>query len=652
MLNHTSDAISTSVNLQSKADTRHKVDQMAKPNYRPDIDGLRAIAVLSVVLYHAAPGRLPAGFIGVDIFFVISGFLISSILIKSLRNDRFSLIDFYSRRIKRIFPALLVVLTSCLGICFLLLTDNELKELSKHIAAGAGFVTNIVLWTESGYFDQSADFKPMLHLWSLGIEEQFYILWPLLLWMAWRLRCGVIALTTMLAVISFVLNVWQIQADAEATFYLPFTRFWELLIGALLAASMLRTDAPVIGRPQATFTSAVGVALIAASFLLIDKSRAFPGWWALLPTTGSALLILAGPQSWINRVVLSNRLLVWFGLISFPLYLWHWPLLSFLRIFEGTEIAQWKRVAVIAVAIVLAWLTHELVEKSVRYRRSGWITLGLTIAMASIGLVGVAGYFSNGFQGRTMAPRVVNAGEIDHLPFFEHIRANYFSCTETEIAKTAGVWNGYVRCFQSQSGQHHDIVLLGDSHAEHLFPGLAAQMPRSNLVFYGSGGLPFHDNANFNRIFETLLTDSHIKRVIVSANWFENLQAFPAHEWQEKLTKTIKLLTNSGKKVYLIEDVPRFSFSPSRCKYVGRFGSSNLCGEADQHFSSTYMSSFHSLASSNPDLSIIQIHPLFCGHGQCTMALHGNLYYRDDNHLNVSGSNFVAGSIVTQMEGK
>jgi len=652
MLNHISEAISNPIGLESKLGGLHKAGQMDNPKYRPDIDGLRAIAVLSVILYHAAPGRLPAGFIGVDIFFVISGFLISSIVIKSLHNDRFSLINFYSRRIKRIFPALLVVLTACLGICFFLLTDNELKELSKHIAAGAGFVTNIVLWTESGYFDQSANFKPMLHLWSLGIEEQFYILWPLLLWMAWRLIGGVIALTAMFVVISFVLNVWQIQTDAAATFYLPFTRFWELLIGAFLAASMLRTGAPVMGRPQAAVTSAIGMALLVAAFLLIDKSRAFPGWWALLPTTGSALLIWAGPQAWINKAVLSNRVLVWFGLISFPLYLWHWPLLSFQRIVEGTEIAQWKRVAVIAVAIVLAWLTYELVEKSVRYRRSGWITLGLTVAMACMGLVGVAGYFSDGFQGRTFAPRVVNAGDIDHLPFFEHIRSNYFSCTESEIAKNAGVWNGYVRCFQSHSSPHHDIVLLGDSHAEHLFPGLAAQMPQSNLVFYGSGGLPFHSNANFNRIFETLLTNSHVKRVIISANWFENLRAYPAHEWQEKLTQTIKSLTNTGKKVYLIEDVPRFSFIPSRCKYVGRFGSSNLCVEADQHYSSTYMPSFHSLASSNPDLSIIQIYPLFCGLEQCSMALDGNLYYRDDNHLNVSGSNFVAVSIVTKMEGK
>ena len=649
----TSDTIRTTLGLESMAGALPEAVQPDHPKYRPDIDGLRAIAVLSVVVFHAAPGRLPAGFIGVDIFFVISGFLISSILIKGLQNDCFSLIDFYARRIKRIFPALLVVLTACLGIGYFLLTDDELKELAKHIAAGAGFVSNIVLWTESGYFDQSADFKPLLHLWSLGIEEQFYILWPVLLWLAWRLRDGVFALTAMFAVLSFALNAWQIHTDAVATFYLPFTRFWELLIGALLAASTLRTGVPVIAhRPQAAIASATGMALLGASFLLVDKSHAFPGWRALLPTIGTALMIWAGPQAWLNRAVLSNRVLVWFGLISFPLYLWHWPLLSFLRIVEGTEIAQWKRAAAVAVAIVLAWLTYELVEKSVRHRRNGWIAIALAGLMASIGLVGAAGYFSDGFQGRTLAPRVMNTGDIGHHPFFAHIGSNYFPCTPSDIADTAGDWNGYVRCFQSQSSADHDVVLLGDSHAEHLFPGLAARMPGSNVVFYGKGGLPFHSNADFNRIFEILLADTHVKRVIISANWAERLRTYPEREWQEQLAQTIKSLTIAGKKVYLIVDVPRFSFSPSRCKYVGRFGSSNLCVEADQQTDLTYIPAFQALARTNPDVSIIQISPLFCGHGQCTMALDGQLLYRDDNHLNVTGSKFLARSIVAQMEGK
>ena len=623
------------------------------PEYRPDIDGLRAIAVLSVVVFHAAPGRLPAGFIGVDIFFVISGFLISSILIRALQSDRFSLMDFYSRRIKRIFPALAVVLAACLGTGYFLLTDDELKELSKHIAAGAAFLSNIVLWNESGYFDQSADFKPLLHLWSLGIEEQFYLLWPVLLCLAWRLRRSLFVWIAVLAALSFSLNVWQIRTDAVATFYLPFTRFWELMIGALLAASALRTGAPLIGhRTQAAVASAVGMALLGASFLLVDKSRAFPGWWALLPTIGTALIIWAGPQAWLNRTVLSNRTLVWIGLISFPLYLWHWPLLSFLRIVEGTEIPQWKRAAAIAVAFVLAWLTYELVEKSVRHRRSGWITIGLAGLMACIGVVGAAGYYSDGFQGRTLVPRAVNAGDIGHLRFFEHIASNYFPCTPTDVADTAGDWNGHVRCFQSQSSTLHDVVLLGDSHAEHLFPGLARRMPGSNVVFYGKGGLPLLGNADFNRIFEVLLADTNVTRVLMSANWAEMSRKYPGGEGLDQLARTIKSLTRAGKKVYLVDDVPRFSFSPSRCKYVGRFGRSNLCVDRDRHTRSTYLSGFQALARTNPDVTLIQIHPLFCSDGQCAMALDGRLLYRDDNHLNVSGSELVASSIVAQMEGK
>jgi peptidoglycan/LPS O-acetylase OafA/YrhL len=208
---------------------------LTHPKYRPDIDGLRAIAVLSVVIFHAFPKSIKGGFIGVDIFFVISGFLISTIIMGSLERNSFSFIEFYSRRIKRIFPALLLVLIASFVFGWFALLADEYKQLGKHIAGGAGFVSNFVLWKESGYFDNDAETKPLLHLWSLGVEEQFYIVWPLLLWFAWKQRLNLLTVTMVVVAISFSLNVNTVQNDATAAFYSPQTRFWELLAGSILA---------------------------------------------------------------------------------------------------------------------------------------------------------------------------------------------------------------------------------------------------------------------------------------------------------------------------------------------------------------------------------------------------------------------------------
>src|SRR5262249_5222476 len=209
--------------------------RLSHPKYRPDIDGLRAIAVLSVVAFHAFPSWVTGGFIGVDVFFVISGFLISTIIFENLDRGTFSFAEFYARRIKRIFPALLLVLIASYAFGWFALLADEYKQLGKHIAAGAGFVSNIVSWNEAGYFDNSAETKPLLHLWSLGIEEQFYIVWPLLLWLAWKRKFNLLTITILVAVVSFYLNAKGIKEDAVATFYSPQTRFWELFCGSLLA---------------------------------------------------------------------------------------------------------------------------------------------------------------------------------------------------------------------------------------------------------------------------------------------------------------------------------------------------------------------------------------------------------------------------------
>lgn len=311
--------------------------------YRADIDGLRAIAVLAVVGFHAFPGRFKGGFIGVDIFFIISGFLISSILFSNLENDRFSFVEFYANRIKRIFPALIVVLSACFAFGWFVMFPDEYQQLGKHITAGSAFVSNFGFWQESGYFDTTSELKPLLHLWSLGIEEQFYIVWPLLLWLLWKKRFNLLILAVLITLVSFVYSVRTVLQDPVAAFYSPLSRCWELMIGSILAYQNLHQPLWIEGIAQRATSflggnglmraskgsntlkdvmAFCGMALIVWGFLFITKEKPFPGSWALFPALGTYLIVAAGPQAYFNRTILSRRLLVWVGLISYPLYLW------------------------------------------------------------------------------------------------------------------------------------------------------------------------------------------------------------------------------------------------------------------------------------------------------------------------------------------
>jgi len=373
--------------------------------YRSDIDGLRAIAVLAVVIFHGFPNFIGSGFIGVDIFFVISGYLISNIVLENLQNGTFSVVDFYSRRIKRIFPCLALVLITCLVFGWFALLADELNQLGKHTAAGASFISNLVLWSEAGYFDNSAETKPLLHLWSLGIEEQFYIIWPLLLWLTWRSKLSLLFIILIGATISFLLSVKGVQVDPIASFYSPQTRFWELMVGSLLAwLSAYSINTNVFNRKNlpsvrwlelvkkaSNISSTLGLLLLVYGFWKIEKSFSFPGQWALIPVFGTALILLGGPSAWVNRTILSSKLLVWVGLLSFPLYLWHWPIFSFGRIiYNETPSLEFRLIAVIC-SFLLAWLTLNIVEKPFRFgpMRN---KLKVTILCGCIVVIGLAGF--------------------------------------------------------------------------------------------------------------------------------------------------------------------------------------------------------------------------------------------------------------------
>ena len=345
--------------------------------YRADIDGLRAVAVIAVVLYHAFPKLVPGGFVGVDTFFVISGYLITGIIVGGLDGPKgFSFADFYVRRVRRIFPALILVLAATLAVGVTIFLPSELTSLARNALASAFFGANFVLLSEAGYFDLAAHLKPLLHLWSLGIEEQFYLAWPLALWLTPRKWRGVMIAVVMTA--SFALNVALVRAHPQATFYLPFTRAWELMAGALLVGVTVES-----GRLR-EIVGAIGV-ICGITFFTYSDRTVFPGWAALVPVLGAGLMIIAA-GSFFSRIVLAHPLAAAIGRISYPLYLWHWPLLVLPRTWLFRPLTTAESLAAISAAILLSWLTYRFIERPIRAGRMG----GAKTALAGMAAVAVA----------------------------------------------------------------------------------------------------------------------------------------------------------------------------------------------------------------------------------------------------------------------
>jgi peptidoglycan/LPS O-acetylase OafA/YrhL len=458
--------------------------------YRADIDGLRAVAVIAVLAFHAFPTLAQGGFVGVDVFFVISGYLISGIILTALEQERFSFADFYARRIRRIFPALAVVLAATYAIGWFVLFADDYKQLSRHIAAGVAFVSNFVLWDESGYFDDAGDTKPLQHLWSLGIEEQFYLAWPTLLYLAWRTRAHPLGAVALLLTSSFLLNVKEIRWDLVGTFYSPFTRLWELLMGAVVsAASVSQQGWPtrplqiieeiVSRRPYIREAgSAIGITLIAIAIGIIDGGRLFPGLWALLPTVGAFAIIAAGPATWISRNILAQKWLVWVGLISYPLYLWHWPLLSFARIVAGETPTVPVRIAAVVLSVILAALTYEVVEKPIRHGRRRRFTVPvLCTLMVAVLATAIGTYRAGG-----LFERPINRTDTAHfLQYYDYMHKNGIEAAYRRECDFMDWPTGHTRDSIDASctapGQRRTLLLWGDSFAQSVSLGIRSILP-------------------------------------------------------------------------------------------------------------------------------------------------------------------------------
>lgn len=571
--------------IQGHNEEVKKTDSLASHlSYRPDIDGLRAFAIISVVLYHAFPAYMRGGFIGVDIFFVISGYLISSIIFKGLESGNFSFLDFYKRRVNRIFPALIIVLLACYAVGWFTLMAAEFKFLGKHVLGGIGFIQNLVLYKESGYFDTSSELKILLHLWSLGVEEQFYILFPLAAWVLWRRRVLVLPILICMALISFGAGLYKLSVSPSAAFYMPQYRFWEILSGSLLAYFSVFGKS-VTGTAKGSlrfgnFLSVLGLVFLLASVVLIDKYKAFPGFWALMPVCGAVLMILAGPQAWLNSRLLASKPLVWIGLISYPLYLWHWPVITFIRIIGGDELNLVSGVFAVSASILLAYVTYRFLELPLRKisPRVPKASVLLAIGAALVVLGGVT-YVKNGFIDRFGLPSSLKEREgfaqyyENALPgwaysskhgLFEKYRfeCDFFDVNSYRAGNATMTPRQQIDASCYTPASNTKVMVWGDSHAQQFSYGLREALPQdisllqvassgceANLPGRATGGRKYCDRSNE---FALEVMRKEKPEVLVIAQ-------LEGHDSVNNLKELTRVATESGvKKVIVVGPVPRF----------------------------------------------------------------------------------------------
>ncbi len=647
--------------------------------YRSDIDGLRAIAVLAVVLYHFFPNQLPGGYVGVDVFFVISGYLITQIILGKLVTQQWSIADFYVRRIRRILPAVTVMLLMTIGMGWLFFAGAEWQEIGRHVIAGVGFFPNILLYTDINYFNTDITHKPLLHLWSLGVEEQFYIGWPIALAVAYRQRRNIGYLMVGIVLFSFISNIMLVARDPEAAFYLPFTRMWELALGGLLALRALTPHTP-FSASQKHSLSVIGMIAIIASCWFFDKNILFPGYWALIPVIGATALIAAGPDGFINKQLLARRLLVLVGLISFPLYLWHWPILRFGALFANSLTIK---LLLIGISVGCALISYFFVEKPLRYGR--WSHVPPLAILATTALVGVIGVSIA--YGLWNSRKSNLADDIT----LQQAKAQIVPCTTIMTQPFRGACIRHTSKKTTQS----DYIVIGDSHAHALALGLVdANAPHtvtaiSRIGCYAAVGIDFYeqlnqkpfgcdDNQSFAGVFALLESQNSTRHRTIfvlgrysmiqtrnlnaSDQWRRYLQlAGPRQELSDSQRATIladalsetlqRLSALPNTTVVFVHQVPELDFSPKQCYYnpLRVLPHSTITCTTNQatvtQFFAPYKAALAPVLARHPAVQVYDPLPLFCDGTTCAAFDKNHFWYNDATHISIAGAQRIAADL-------
>lgn len=644
---------------------------MSAPTYRPDIDGLRTLAVVPVILFHAGATWLPGGFVGVDIFFVISGYLISSIILREVAAGEFSFLRFYERRLRRIIPALLVVLIVTVAMFQVIALPDQAQETAESGISALLSFSNFYFWRQSGYFAPAAEFMPLLHTWSLAVEEQFYFLFPIIVLAMWKLRLPIRWMLVLGTIAAFVVGYWLSLNKPSVAYYLLPARVWELGVGSVLAAGVVPE---VRGAVMRQVVPALGVSLILISVVFIRGDMIFPGWVALMPCLGAAMVIHAGGGSWVAEKFLGARPMVFVGLLSYSLYLWHWPMLTAMRIRTASvHLDLAVALGAIVATFLLAWASWRFVERPFRDRRDMpgramlW-KLGLGSA-ALIGLSGLA-ITMGGFPGRLNdASRAALAASTDVDPY-------RVICSDAM---------GSDKCRFGAAKGPVTYAIIGDSHAAAIRPAIEASglMGNSAGTLYWTGACPFLDGAELLNhperaacasfradVWTRLEEDGDLETIVLAGRWpFQVTGSLPEsgssnitflidtetvtpnedenrRVFIRSLERTLTRLASLSLDVIIVGAVPEPGFDVPRTVALARY-----TGVAEPHGVSRPSVEVRvgesdailgSLARVRPGVEFLSIWEAFCGDLWCDIERDGVPIYYDDDHLSFWGATSVA----------
>jgi peptidoglycan/LPS O-acetylase OafA/YrhL len=633
----------------------HKEVVTGQPQRRGDIQGLRALAVLAVVLYHANL-PIPGGFVGVDVFFVISGFVITAMLnrerLKS--SNRINLFRFYQRRFLRLTPALAAVVLFSVLVSIGVLLPFGPQQNAGYTGLGAMFLSaNLAIAVTSGrYFDLPAATNPLLHTWSLSVEEQFYVVFPLILVVTWllaarhkRFTLAPLAAVTALIFVSFVLTLLRpVLPDAFAWgFYSPVLRSWEFGLGALVALIL-----PLINELNKRVRSIfglLGLALLAASMWLITASTAFPGVATLLPVVATVFIIVAGGTngegSHVSRF-LSLKPMRIVGDWSYSIYLWHWPFIVFLVVLFPDQ--PFIGLIALGVSFGPALLSYYFLEQRIRNQKFAkkkvfFFVAALFVIVPALCSAAVVWSSSHFWLPLYLNGQIAvnHSGDIGQEVFQAELK-NSFPCLDLSPLARVGDGEGMTRCRQSQPNSDTTIALVGDSHAEHLYPGFAKALPQENVIYLTKVDAPIMTSPEMAEILAEVKNSKTIETVILGIHWNQRGVSV------DQLSDTAQRLIDSGKRVFILNDNPDFTFDAFVCKFNRGLLLGPKCSEGDSYFmsrASDYMAGLQEVKDRVPNVTILDTVQYFCAAGECSMLDNGVLLYRDQHHLNLNGSRYL-----------
>ena len=634
-------------------------------SYRPEIDGLRAIAVASVILFHAGFKKFSGGYVGVDIFFVISGYLITTIILTERERGNFSLVKFYERRIRRILPALFLVIVASLPFAYLWLLPEDLEDFSRSLVAISTFTSNIHFWHETGYWGAANELKPMLHTWSLAVEEQYYVVFPLLLMLMWRFpRRVLLAVLVGIATASFIFSQWSASHNPVANFFMLQTRAWELAIGACIAFYFLyRKQAAhdhALRRASTETLGVVGLLMIFCAVFWFDETLPFPGVYALLPTVGTGLVILCASEQTLVGRLLGTRLLVGAGLISYSAYLWHQPLFAFARNRSLADPSDMTFSVLVLLSFALGFLSWKYVETPFRSKER---FSGRTMfAFAGIGLgaavaIGIAGQISYGFIQR------VSKSGLTVLEVKEKLQHNHGLSSTCE--------NSFTLSPDCRTSDEPEILVWGDSYAMHLVQGIIASRPDARIIqmtkslcgpffdmalisepqypeSWGMGCLAFTE-----QVHNWLKQNNTVKYAVISSNFenyfssknellFRDRGVFESDidVVAEEFTKTLEELESMGITPVIFSPLPTNQIDLGRC-----LGRADWLGVSLEHCSfhvseitQSRLAAYGLLDRVQNDFRVVRLDKLLCNDALCKANLGSTFIYRDAGHFSGEGS--------------